>query len=154
MLTQILALVFSLSLFYIIIHSFNIDIPHISDHYKNYSYKAYLRDFIHGLIALLLAILIFDVLKLKNIILLIGLVALISMILGLSFFSLLKTIKNNDFVHSLLKAGGELGHKLILNDLLIVMTSFFVAMLFNLGGIHISTILTLASTGYALVVLR
>jgi hypothetical protein len=145
MLFNILGAIFALSLLFLVINLFNLYIPKISNHYKQYSYKAYLIDFIHVLMILIISIILFKVFSFKGIVILIGMFILTTTIFDIALIQLLKIIKDNDFVNSIIDIAGNFAHQLILKDILVLLASFLVSMIFKLIGLNYSIVITLIS---------
>lgn len=155
MILNILSVVFTLSMVYVLINMLDIYIPKISDYYKNYTYQAYIKDFILVISTTLIAIFLFNILNLQNILFFVGLLILIISISSIAINKLFEILSfngiyNNDFIKSTIKLGLEQGLNITFKDLFIIINSFLFTMIFKILGFNISLGITISAIGLAI----
>ena len=128
---------------------FKLSIPEISDYYSKYTYKAYLNDFIRLCIYFLLFMIIFNYLNLTNIIIFIIGIFILSGILNISFVQILSTVRNNSYINDFITYAGDYSYRLVLQDILVLITALLFNMIFTIIGMPISLLITLISIGFA-----
>lgn len=146
----ILGLTCTLSIIYILINIFKLSIPEVSNYYSKYSYKAYLNDYIRLCIYYLLFTIIFNYLHLTSIVLFIGGIFILSGIINISLFQLLSNINNNSYITDFIEYAGNYSYRLVLQDILVIITALLFNIIFTLIGMPISLLITLIVTGFGL----
>ena len=151
MLDYLLANCCVFSIMVILIYLFNIHIPELYNYYKEHNYKALSLDFIRISIILLITILLFKFIKIGSIILLIILFLLFIGILDVSIYSIIKNINDNNFINEFKNIIGEWGHKIILQDIIILFATLVLSMLFKYFHPYIKILLTLILVGFMII---
>ena len=155
MILNILSVIFTLSIIYILINMLNIHIPKISEYYKHYTYQAYIKDFILAISTTLIAMFVFNILNLGNIMLFVGLLGLITSISNIAINKLFELLSfngiiDNEFMKSSINLGIEQGLNITLKDLFVIINAFLFTMIFKLLGLNISLGLTISAVGLAM----
>lgn len=155
MILNVLSVIFTLSMVYVLINMLNIYIPKISEYYKQYTYQAYIKDFILVISTTLIAIFLFNILNLGNIMLFVGLLVLITSVSNIAINKLFQVLSfngivDNDFMKSSVKLGIEQGLNITLKDLFVIVNAFLFTMIFKLLGLNIALGLTISAVGLAM----
>ena len=152
MIDLILSIASSICIFVILVQMIKIKIPlDLHKYYDKYSYNAMIIDFIRITIVLLLASIIFKFLKIATFAIFLMLIGTVLFSVDLLLIQFLKLCTESNIAQELIKIAGDFGSKIILQDIIIMICSILLSIIYNILGIPISSIITLLLIGVSII---
>ena len=155
MINLILSVISSICFFIIMIQMIDVNIPlGLKKYYKDYSYNALGIDFIRITIVLLIVVIIFKIFKVTMFLMIIFI--LLSVLFGVDILliNFLKLAKDSNLAQDLIKNAGEFGSKIIFQDVIIMIFSIIISILYNTIGTPFSIIISLILAGITIFQLK